>query len=1132
VAVSATLPNIGDIAAFLDANEAFSFDASYRPVPLTTHLAVCGEAGKNAFMFAKNMSSKVSGVIRQFSKGKPTIVFCHTKKETENLAMELAQVDGIGIAGNNHSLAGQTSISILQRCLLRGVAYHNAGLDASDRKLVEKGFLAGKIKCLCATSTLAVGVNLPAHLVVIKGTTAWRGSESGYQDIDKGSLLQMIGRAGRTGFDTSGTAVIMTDAKSEHKYKNIGSSLETIESQLQEKLVEVFNTEISQKVITTFQSAKDWLATTFLFQRIKRNPSAFGISHISELDHCVTRICGAELKKLDDVGVVAISKHQNGDVTPLFGCHIMSQHLVEFSAMKLIANLPFGSDIHQLLASVSQFKGLHKPVRRSEKRFLNEVHKSIRYKLDGPPSKVRVQEPHQKAFVLLQAAVGQHFLDDFTLRQEMSNMVEFSTRMLAATEDYSLYGSKNGQVALQSLRLRRSLAVSLWGSSDGVLNQLRGVGQETTSRLRSSKITSFLDVLNAKEDVLEKAARRSSPFGSELRKAVWFILRNSLKIAVTVTKLENALQGRWVVVNTVKNDDIPENAFPDNTSSSVSTKYSLIAYTDQLNGCLFFRSNVEDPGEFRFRCPDAFGKIWVHLVSNLVGLDESVAVEGDQAIVVASLFTSTPGKQKKGAKNAITESSPREDGAARQKNKRIREPGNPLKDGFKRQAKQSRKKKSAPVTKGAGMSSSKKASQAAVTPSPKPPAGPSHLSQPPAGQGLLTPLSAVRTSVNAPAATDQEWNHEETPAHSQFHAGGQRVGLGSHTSSRAAEPTPRNETPSGHWSGSNAGGSRSAGSSRSNQARTQNVPLTSTSPKPDGNWRLQKREQRSLQQSAFTKKKENPFAKFQYDPNDAENNLDAITNENSSRSANGGSILPAEAFKSVRQRRTNLFQKRPTRMRSKRGNARARQSTTTNAQSMPSHMVLRMKAEEEMRYMRGQPLAQYPVESSQYHPASNIAVNPQHHQMYPTQQINAIHETSQRPGSSFGGLHPQNSTPRQQGGWAGTHHPGHLDYQSNVPHPVANYTPQGSSPYFDQSGDPWQHHQNEHGGHGQRIEQSYNQPPSTQAWSNPRGFNQDPMPSQPGQVENPYYGDEPEQSMVHPPYEYQPGDDLLEGGFF
>lgn len=58
-----------------------------------------------------------------------------------------------------------------------------------------------------------MGVNLPAHLVVLKGTRRWSSDgveTAGYQEYDRTTCLQMIGRAGRPQFDTEGVAVIMT----------------------------------------------------------------------------------------------------------------------------------------------------------------------------------------------------------------------------------------------------------------------------------------------------------------------------------------------------------------------------------------------------------------------------------------------------------------------------------------------------------------------------------------------------------------------------------------------------------------------------------------------------------------------------------------------------------------------------------------------------------------------------------------------------------------------------------------------------------------------------------------------------------------------------------------------------------
>ena len=47
VTISVTLPNIADVAAFVEANDAYAFDFSYRPVALTNHVLGQGCAGRN-----------------------------------------------------------------------------------------------------------------------------------------------------------------------------------------------------------------------------------------------------------------------------------------------------------------------------------------------------------------------------------------------------------------------------------------------------------------------------------------------------------------------------------------------------------------------------------------------------------------------------------------------------------------------------------------------------------------------------------------------------------------------------------------------------------------------------------------------------------------------------------------------------------------------------------------------------------------------------------------------------------------------------------------------------------------------------------------------------------------------------
>jgi activating signal cointegrator complex subunit 3 len=65
----------------------------------------------------------------------------------------------------------------LKHALQFGVGIHHAGLAEEDRIVVEEMFLSGKIQVLVCTSTLAWGVNFPAHLVVVKGTEYYDGQQ-------------------------------------------------------------------------------------------------------------------------------------------------------------------------------------------------------------------------------------------------------------------------------------------------------------------------------------------------------------------------------------------------------------------------------------------------------------------------------------------------------------------------------------------------------------------------------------------------------------------------------------------------------------------------------------------------------------------------------------------------------------------------------------------------------------------------------------------------------------------------------------------------------------------------------------------------------------------------------------------
>ena len=61
----------------------------------------------------------------------------------------------------------------LAESLRGGVAFHHAGLTGKQRRLVEEAFRNRILFAICATPTLAAGVNLPARRVVVRDLTRW-----------------------------------------------------------------------------------------------------------------------------------------------------------------------------------------------------------------------------------------------------------------------------------------------------------------------------------------------------------------------------------------------------------------------------------------------------------------------------------------------------------------------------------------------------------------------------------------------------------------------------------------------------------------------------------------------------------------------------------------------------------------------------------------------------------------------------------------------------------------------------------------------------------------------------------------------------------------------------------------------
>ena len=91
--------------------------------------------------------------------------------------------------------------------LQRGIGVHHSGILPILKEVVECCFAKGWVKLLFATETFAMGVNMPARTVVFDNIRKHDGKQ--FRTLLPAEYIQMAGRAGRRGLDTTGTVVIL-----------------------------------------------------------------------------------------------------------------------------------------------------------------------------------------------------------------------------------------------------------------------------------------------------------------------------------------------------------------------------------------------------------------------------------------------------------------------------------------------------------------------------------------------------------------------------------------------------------------------------------------------------------------------------------------------------------------------------------------------------------------------------------------------------------------------------------------------------------------------------------------------------------------------------------------------------------
>lgn len=448
VGLSATLPNYIDVARFLRVNPSiglFFFDSRFRPIPLSQQFI-----GVKALKTMQAMSDMnticYDKCIEQLRNGKQVMVFVHARNATTRTAMvlrEMAQQKGhTQIFSCERSLEYANAMKTMSKSrnkqlndlFLSGFGFHHAGMLRQDRSLVEKYFADGLIKVLVCTATLAWGVNLPAHAVIIKGTEIYDSKHGSFVDLGILDVLQIFGRAGRPQFDKSGLGIIITAHDKLNHYLSLLTNQFPIESNFIQCLADNLNAEVALGTISNVQEAIEWLSYTYLFVRMRINPQVYGLNYTDveedpSLDTKRRQLIHASAMALDKARMVRYNE-RTGDLNITDLGRTASHFYIKYDTVEvfneMLKPIMNEAEVLNMMANAQEFQQLK--VRDDEMDELDDLN---RYSCEVPV-KGGSENLHGKVNILMQTYLSRGFVKSFSLISDLSYINQNAVRIARA----------------------------------------------------------------------------------------------------------------------------------------------------------------------------------------------------------------------------------------------------------------------------------------------------------------------------------------------------------------------------------------------------------------------------------------------------------------------------------------------------------------------------------------------------------------------------------------------------------------------------------------------------------------------------------------------------------------------------
>jgi pre-mRNA-splicing helicase BRR2 len=505
VGLSASLANARDVGEWfgVPVKSLFNFSPKVRPWPLEIYFQSYDQSNFSARLMA--MAKPVYNAILKHRDGESAIVYVPSRRQAQLTAIDLMTYNGsrgdlpFFDQDSQHDLKMASQVMkepTLQHVVDAGVAFLHGGMAESDRKTVIELFNAGTIKVLVCPAELCWQVECVAHLVVIMGTETYDGRERRHVDYSISDMLQMMGRHS---VGSTGKCVIMCHHSKKETLKKLLYEPLPIESHLDSHLHDHIISECVTKTIETMQDVVDYLTWSFLYRRLPKNPTYYGLQGTSKvyISEFLSEMVETVMGDLEESKCVEIN--DEGEITPLNLGMIAAYYYIQYKTVDIIASSVAAKTksrgILEILSAAWEFSSL--PLRYGEEKIVKML---ARTQPHSPPD--ALFDAQMKTLVLLQCHFSRTPVPADLLVDQRQILKE-APKLIQAIVDVI---SSNGWLkpALAAMEISQMIVQGLW-SKDNPLRQIPHFTDEIIARCESYKaedpIESVFDILTLDEDV-------------------------------------------------------------------------------------------------------------------------------------------------------------------------------------------------------------------------------------------------------------------------------------------------------------------------------------------------------------------------------------------------------------------------------------------------------------------------------------------------------------------------------------------------------------------------------------------------------------------------------------------------------